>query len=32
VPREINNVASAALLAAAATNKKHVDVREVEDA
>lgn len=32
VPREINNVASAALLAAAATNKRHVDVREVEDA
>jgi type II secretory pathway predicted ATPase ExeA len=32
VPREINNVATAALLAAAAAGKKHVDVREVEDA
>jgi len=32
VPREVNNVATAALLAAAAANKKHVDVREVEDA
>lgn len=32
VPREINNVATAALLAAATANKKHVDVREVEDA
>jgi type II secretory pathway predicted ATPase ExeA len=32
VPREINNVATAALLVAAAANKKHVDVREVEDA
>lgn len=32
VPREINNIATAALLAAATANKKHVDVREVEDA
>jgi type II secretory pathway predicted ATPase ExeA len=32
VPREINNVATAALVAAAAAGKKHVDVREVEDA
>jgi type II secretory pathway predicted ATPase ExeA len=32
VPREINNIANAALLAAATANKKHVDVREVEDA
>jgi type II secretory pathway predicted ATPase ExeA len=32
VPREINNIATAALLAAAAANKKHVDVCEVEDA
>jgi len=32
VPREINNIATSALLAAAAANKKHVDVREVEDA
>jgi type II secretory pathway predicted ATPase ExeA len=32
VPREINNVATAALLCAATANKKHVDVREVEDA
>jgi type II secretory pathway predicted ATPase ExeA len=32
VPREINNVATAALLAAATAGKKHVDVREVEDA
>jgi type II secretory pathway predicted ATPase ExeA len=32
VPREINNIATAALLAAAAAGKKHVDVREVEDA
>ena len=31
VPREIN-VATAALLAAGAANKKHVDVRDVEDA
>lgn len=32
VPREINNVATAALVAAATAAKKHVDVREVEDA
>ena len=32
VPREINNIATASLLAAATANKKHVDVREVEDA
>jgi type II secretory pathway predicted ATPase ExeA len=32
VPREINNIATAALLAAATASKKHVDVREVEDA
>lgn len=31
-PREINNVATAALIAAATAGKKHVDVREVEDA
>lgn len=32
VPREINNLAGAALLAAATAGKKHVDVREVDDA
>jgi type II secretory pathway predicted ATPase ExeA len=32
VAREINNIATAALLAAATAGKKHVDVREVEDA
>ena len=32
VPRQINNLATAALLAAATASKKHVDVREVEDA
>ena len=32
VPREINNLATAALLAAATANKKHVDVSDVEDA
>lgn len=32
VPREINNLATAALLAAATASKKHVDVSEVEDA
>jgi len=32
VLRPINNLATAALLAAAASGKKHVDVREVEDA
>lgn len=32
VPRLINNVATAALLAAAAAGKKHVDLQEVEDA
>lgn len=32
VPREINNVATAALLSAATAGKKHVDVREVEEA
>jgi type II secretory pathway predicted ATPase ExeA len=30
--REINNLATCALVAAAMANKKHVDVREVEDA
>jgi type II secretory pathway predicted ATPase ExeA len=32
VPRQINNIATAALLVAATASKKHVDVREVEDA
>ena len=32
IPREINNLATAALLAAAAAGKKHVDVSEVEAA
>jgi type II secretory pathway predicted ATPase ExeA len=32
VPRAINNIAAAALLVAATAGKKHVDVREVEDA
>lgn len=32
VPREVNNLATAALFAAAGAGKKHVDVREVEDA
>jgi type II secretory pathway predicted ATPase ExeA len=32
VPREINNIATAALLSAAIAGKKHVDVREVENA
>lgn len=32
VPRLINNLATAALLAAAAAGKKHVDLQEVEDA
>ncbi len=32
VLRLINNLATAALLAAAAAGKKHVDAREVEDA
>lgn len=32
VPRLINNLANAALLAAAAVGKKHVDLQEVEDA
>ncbi len=32
VPRQINNLATAALLCAATAGKKHVDVREVEDA
>lgn len=32
VPRLINNLATAALLAAASTGKKHVDLQEVEDA
>jgi len=32
VPREINNVAMAALFAAAAASKRHVDLAEVEDA
>jgi type II secretory pathway predicted ATPase ExeA len=32
IPREINNIATAALLAAVTTGKKHVDVREVENA
>jgi type II secretory pathway predicted ATPase ExeA len=32
IPREVNNFATAALLAAATAGKKHIDVREVEDA
>ena len=32
VPRLINNLATAALLAAAATGRKHVDVQDVDDA
>lgn len=32
VPREINNVATAALLAAAAASRKHVDAKDVEAA